>query len=141
MLCQAPKVPHLNHPSAGNDFCPMTRVGHSACLVWTIAEAAGGSKIQCPHCAVTKCAAGKFSYLIAPWPWISDSQPKVNTTLQPPPRCAAEQFCYANNGTLISKPRAGINKLMLPELKRLHYVHEEPMHVILSRLSIPSEWE
>lgn len=93
---------------------PMTRVGHSACLVWTMGEAAGGSKIQCAHCAVTKCAAGKFSYLIAPWPWISDSQPKVNTTLQPPPRYTAEQFCYANNGTLVqSQEQAAISSCCL----------------------------
>lgn len=57
---QASKI-HLNHHSAGNDFCPTTRVGHSACLVWSkesgIAEAAG-FQVQCPHCAVTKSTAG-----------------------------------------------------------------------------------
>lgn len=111
----------------------MTRVGHSACLVWTIGEAAGGSKIQCAHCAVTKCAAGKFSYLITPWPWISDSQPKVNNTPATStvhgrtiPLCQQWHPC--------SKPRTGCSKLMLPELKRLQYAPEEPTHVILSRL-------
>lgn len=119
-------------PPLAMTSAPMTRVGHSACLVWTIAEAAGGSKTQCPHCAITKCTAGKFSYLIAPWPWISNSQPKVNATLQPPPWCTAEQFHYANNGTLVqSQEQASTSSCWLSSSAFTMY---RRTGVILSRL-------
>lgn len=60
--------------------------------------------IQRPHCAATKRSVGKFSYLMAPWPRISNPQPQVNTTLR---RCSHQKHdtSATNNSHAVPQPR------------------------------------